>query len=556
MPKRVSSTATARSEPEQSTRKLSAEEALARALLEAGVGFAAGYPGPPTHGILEHLQRLSWAADAVLKWAPSPRSAFEQAHGAALAGRKSAVCLTGQALTEVYPSLVAASRIGSGAGLLILVGEDPGAWDSFAVLDSRPLLAAAGVPILEPSRTEEALIMVHEALTLSRTYDMPVALRLCAGLLEEQIPAQQEQSVPSTGTSPSPDVSGTSPERTCIPVSALLRRERQNARLEHLRRASRFSRFIENYGDGPKGILAAGHAFAKLRDVLGPETPDKLRIFRLGQIFPVPDYQLLEFALPLEDVLVLEEGEPFLELELRQLLAEHVQKPKVHGKLAGPLPREGELQRWQIEDAVRALVARLRTERTFFPLSEKPQRPSLLSICLGCPLAEFRDALRGALETVGEEKRPVVVSDHGCLVHLASPTNKLVDILAAPGSAIRVGLGHAQARPDQPVLVLSGDYSLLDRGLSDLVDPSHRSLPVTVVILDNGASAYTGGPRRPGAESLAVEDLLGSLEPPVLRVLQAPSAGEAQEVLLDCLTTRKLSVVVLKFSCILVEEEG
>lgn len=536
----------------RTTRPLTAEESLARVLLEAGIRFATAFPGLPTHGIMERMSQFGWASDCRLAWASSPRSAIEQAHGASLAGCKTVAILSGTALTEAYPSVVAAARIGIGSGLLLIVGDDPGGWDSFAEVDCRPLLASAGVPIFEPSRLEDVYGMIPEALRISRAYDVPVALRVTSGFMEEE---SLEQELPVQRiTHQAPFSPGFGPERLALPAAATLRRSRQLARLEHLQHASRFSRFVDATGAGSFGVVGVGHAYAKLTDVLGEGTPEKLRLLKLGQTFPIPDYLLLEFIDQAEEVLVLEEGDPFVEQELRSLLAEHVAKPKVHGKLSGALPREGELQRWQTEEALRTLIPGLSLDTPAFPLGKRRPRPSLASVCLGCPLATVRDALHELRRS--EPDAPLVVGDHGCLLYLTvRGEEKLVDVLAAPGSAFRIAAGYTRASTSRPVLALTGDYSLLGRGIGDLADPECHQLPITLLILNNGASAYTGGPSCSFPQGLALEDVLGSVQPPVLRVLEQPSSAGLVRTVTDCLSAGRLAVVLVKYPCIVLEED-
>ncbi len=530
------------------------EEALARAVLEAGATFATGYPGSPGPGVIEHIHRLSWAVDAEVRWAPSPRSAFEWARGASLAGRLATVCLSGQGFAGIYPSLVAAARTGVGRGLLVIVGDDPGAWDSFAELDSRVLAAAAEVPVFEPASIPEAAAMVGEAYGISRSYDVPVVIRITTGFAEEEGTLTEGAAV-LPGGSPGGPVDSLGGERLSLPLSATLNHERLHARLDHLRHASRFSRFVEPLGEGKKGVVAVGHAFTKLAQVLGEVPVEQLRILRVGQVFPPPDYQLLEFALASEAVLVLEEGEPFVEQSLRTLLSEHVQKPKVYGKLFGPVAREGELQRWHIEEVLRGFEPKLELGRPFFPLAEKRDRPSTAPVCLGCWLTEVFSVFREVLSEVDLPVEPLVVGDHGCALHFAHRPWRAVDVLPAPGSALGVAMGMLSTQPERRVVVVTGDYSFADSSVADLLEASARQLPLTLVLLDNGVSGYTGGQPRSAGNLVALEDLVGTARPALLRVVAEGDTERFRAALGEALTADGLAVVVVKVHCLLAELE-
>jgi thiamine pyrophosphate-dependent acetolactate synthase large subunit-like protein len=63
----------------------------------------------------------------------------------------------------------------------------------------------------------------------------------------------------------------------------------------------------------------------------------------------------------------------------------------------------------------------------------------------------------------------------------------------AMGSSVMVGLGLALARPQEPVLVLTGDGELL-MGLGSLATVAqHKPANLSIVVLDNEAYAETGG---------------------------------------------------------------
>ncbi len=543
---------TRRPEEAPSPGLVTADEWVARVLLEAGVRVVTAFPGATIQGIVERLGRFRWAAEVEVRWVFSPRAAFEEAHGASLAGRKSAACLSGEALGEAYPALVAAARIGCGAGLLVIVGDDPGAWDSFAEMDSRSLLASAGVPTLEPSQLPELGRMIPEGFRLSRLYDVPVALRLCTPLMEEQVPVAGASVI-----APGREVSdGKFPTgaRLSLPMAASAHQQRLQARLEHLAHVSRLSRFADVVGSGTKGIVAAGYAYAKLANFLGDGPPDSLRVLKLGQVVPLPSYILLEFLLQTDEVLVLEEGEPFVERELRSLLAEVLNRPQVLGRLSGAIPHEGELQSWEIEEALRQLLPGEAVEKPVFPTSGIRRRAMLPAMCPGCWLEPVRQALAIVRLEGDPERRPVVVGDHGCPAFLASAREPLVDVLGAPGSAIHLAIGRALAQPERSVLAITGDYGFLARGLAELADPLVHQLPVTILLVDNGGSAYTGGPRRRLASGVELEDVLGSLNLPLLRVIQDLGTERVRATLAESLKARRLALVVLRFPCMLLEE--
>jgi indolepyruvate ferredoxin oxidoreductase alpha subunit len=62
-------------------------------------------------------------------------------------------------------------------GLVVLLGDDPGAYGSQNDQDSRPLATLAETPMLEPSGPTEGLAMMREAFELSERFGTGVIIR-------------------------------------------------------------------------------------------------------------------------------------------------------------------------------------------------------------------------------------------------------------------------------------------------------------------------------------------------------------------------------------------
>ncbi|RXL56659.1 thiamine pyrophosphate-binding protein, partial [Citrobacter sp. AAK_AS5] len=62
--------------------------------------------------------------------------------------------------------------------LVIVSADDPGMHSSQNEQDNRNFAKAAGVPMLEPSDSQEAYDLTREAFRLSHTHQIPVLLRM------------------------------------------------------------------------------------------------------------------------------------------------------------------------------------------------------------------------------------------------------------------------------------------------------------------------------------------------------------------------------------------
>ncbi len=143
---------TAPAGPDQERQLLSGNEAVALAALHAGVGLGTGYPGTPSTEILEAYDRLGGRA----QWAPNEKVALEVGIGAAFAGARALVTMKHVGLNVAADPLFTAAYTGVQGGLVLVCADDPGMSSSQNEQDSRRYAVAAGIPMLEPSDSQEA----------------------------------------------------------------------------------------------------------------------------------------------------------------------------------------------------------------------------------------------------------------------------------------------------------------------------------------------------------------------------------------------------------------
>jgi len=144
------------------TQVVSGDQAIAIGARTSGVQFITGYPGSPITGILE-LSRLH--SDIKCQWAQNEKVALEIGIGASHAGARSLVVMKHVGLNVAADPLFNVAYTGINGGLVIVVGDDPGAKGSQNEQDTRLFAQAAGVPVLEPSTVEEAYLYTGFALT-------------------------------------------------------------------------------------------------------------------------------------------------------------------------------------------------------------------------------------------------------------------------------------------------------------------------------------------------------------------------------------------------------
>ena len=116
-----------------------------------------------------------------------------------------------------------------------------------------------------------------------------------------------------------------------------------------------------------------------------------------------------------DEILVVEDGYPFMEESLKGLL--NTTRKPVHGKLDGRLPRTGELNPTLVRAGLGMEILKVGSE----PIQDLQGRPPAL--CKGCPHV---DTYRAILEILDEHPEARVLSDIGCYTLGALPPYKAI----------------------------------------------------------------------------------------------------------------------------------
>lgn len=473
------------------TQTLSGEQALAYGAWAAGVYVAAGYPGSPSTDVIEHLSSISTPDEVHVQWSANEKVAFETALGASLTGRRALVCMKSVGLNIALDPVMTANLTGVSGGLVLLVGDDPGAWASQNEQDSRYLATFAELPLIEPASPAEAAEMMEAAFDLSEEVQLPVLVREIRDFSRQRGAVASSSRVPPRPASFVPgDLRWVS-----LPFNVVANHRRLHRRVEEV--ADRFEDFPFNRveGRGPTGIVAAGFAHAKLRRVLPEETSIETSVLKLSTLHPLPEELVAAFLTDKRRVLVIEETGPFVEEELRALAQRRKITLDIWGKGTGHLPREGILTARQIRDAV--------TELRGEPLpsldikGREAPRPSEQGLCEGCFYIPLFEALRDTLDETGHQA--VICADPGCSIRIHQPPFEMLHVKHSMGSAIGLASGLRLAGVDELPIALVGDSSFFHTGVNGLLNAVTSDVDILVLILDNGSAALTGGQPHPGS---------------------------------------------------------
>ncbi len=508
---------------------MTGNEAIALGAYEAGVSVGCAYPGTPSTEILENLSRYEGVN---CNWSANEKTALEEGIGASMEGARVLVAMKHVGVNVAADPLLTLSYTGVGGGLVLISADDPGMHSSQNEQDNRHYARFAKIPLLEPSDSEEARDYVGAALDLSEKFDTPVMLRSTTRISHSRstlIPGKrQEHEV--TGFTKNPA------KYVMLPGFARLRHPIVEDRLVALEEEAEKSPLnrIEP-GSKKMGVLCSGVAYNYAREALPDAT-----FLKLGFSHPLPKKLVRKFASMVDEIIVVEELDPFFE---EQLLAMHLDVPVRGKELFGLL---GELG----AEIIREKVLGQKIE----PIEVRediPGRPPVM--CPGC-------SHRGVFHTLKKLKLNVM-GDIGCYTLGALPPLTSIDSCVCMGASIGMALGMARANPQsaEKTVAVIGDSTFLHSGITPLLDAVYNEAPITVMILDNSTTAMTGHQEHPGTGStlqgepssaVNLEGLCASLGVKRVQAVDAFDLKELRSTIKSELEAKETSVVIVRRPCV------
>ncbi len=454
------------------------DEAVAQAALDAGVSGCYAYPGTPSTEILEYVRASAQAAEAgvVREWSANEKTAVEAALGMSYAGKRAMVCMKHVGLNVAADPFMNAAITGVNGGLLVVVADDPSMHSSQNEQDSRYYGHFAQIPVLEPASQQEAYDMVREGFDLSERFGVPVLVRLVTRLSHSRSAVVRRERLPQRPLK----LPGDPKQFILLPSIARERYRRLLADrplfVEEAHREEGYNQYLPA-AESRTGVIATGLAYNYLRENFPGRLP-----FHLLKVsfYPLPVRMIEEMFGEVDEVIVLEEGYPYVEEQLLGIPPRR--HPRIRGRLDGTLPRDGELNPWLVGKA----LGRNLPEPEEVPGVAVGRPPSF---CPGCGHIDVYNALNEALEPYGPGR---VFSDIGCYTMGALPPYNAINTCVDMGASITMAVGAADAGLVPSVAVI-GDSTFTHSGMTGLLDAANKRSPVTLIISDNDATAMTGG---------------------------------------------------------------
>ena len=520
---------------------LSGDEAVALAALHAGVALGTGYPGTPSTEILEAFDALGGRA----QWAPNEKVALEVGLGAAFANSRVLVTMKHVGLNVAADPLFTAAYTGVSGALIVVTADDPGMASSQNEQDNRRYAVAAGLPMIEPSDSQEAYDLFFTAVEMSERWKLPVLYRMTTRVCHSKsvvTPADRGDAAPGAARAAAPaahfehDLSG----RVMIPANARPAHRRLRAKLAEIAawgEECALNRAEPGSGPGQAdlGIVTSGVSYLH-----AAEAAPGAAILKIGLVNPLPLEKARAFAAAHKRTVVVEEGDPVIADSLRAAGIAVESKPEMY--------RFGELD---VPRVRRILAADTSPE----PAAARGKPPEL---CPACPYHTVYGTLK--------KHDCIVAGDIGCYTLGVLPPYQAMDTCVAMGASIGVGLGLRHVLPPEEarrVVSIIGDSTFVHSGISGLVEMCYNPPPTghVVIVLDNGTTAMTGQQEHPGTgrrldhgptARLSIEGVASAIGIDSVTVVDPYADPDGFEsLLLERLAAPELSVIVARRPCIL-----
>lgn len=514
---------------------MTGNEAIARGAYEAGVHYAAAYPGTPSTEILENT--ALYKEDIIAEWAPNEKVALENAVGAAVAGGRSFAAMKHVGVNVAADPLFTSVYTGINGGMVVITADEPGQHSSQNEQDNRHYARAAKMPMLEPADSQECKDMMIAAFEISEQFDTPVLVRLTTRICHSKgiVECNDRKEVPLRKYTKDVNKYITAP---AVARKLRIKLEEQLNLMKEYTETTPMN--YEEINGTSVGIITSGCPFNFAKEVFGEDTS----YLKLGFTYPLPEKMIRDFAKKVEKIYIIEENDPLIEDYVKTLGIQ------CHG--SDTFPFAGEMT----PDVIRESVFGKRLESVDSETDKVVGRPPTL--CAGCPH-------RGFFYELGKRKNTFVSGDIGCYTLAFAPPYNSMDINIAMGASI--SMGHAaqkifnlEGSSDMRVVSVLGDSTFFHTGINSLLDVVYNRSNTINIILDNRITGMTGHQENPGSgytlqgmptKTIELEPLVRACGIDQVKVIDPNDLNAVNEALDWAYDLDEPSVIITRFPCVL-----
>ncbi len=408
-------------------------------------------------------------------------------------------------------------------GVLLVAGDDHGAYSSTLPHQSDHLFAASMIPLLYPCNVQEYIELGLHGWAMSRFSGCAVAFKALADTVESSASIEADHS----------NVRTVLPEDFIVPEGGMNTRLLTDGLAQQARKLEALMQDYKIYAaisyaranslnrttiDSPRarlGIVASGKSYLDVLEALEELGIDEagaaqigIRLFKVAMPWPLEPDGVREFAKGLEEILVVEEKRQMVEYQLKEHLYNwHREvRPRVIGKFdeAGEwvhprgqwlLPAKGDFSIAQIARVIAGRVARfhpsdrIKARLAFLEAKEAvldkavqtPARPAYY--CSGCPHNTSTKVPDGSVALAG-------IGCHAMATFIYPEHNRTITHMGGEGAT---WIGQAPFSKRGHVFANLGDGTYFHSGSLAIRAAIAAGINITYKILYNDAVAMTGG---------------------------------------------------------------
>ncbi|HEY1044111.1 MAG TPA: indolepyruvate ferredoxin oxidoreductase family protein, partial [Telluria sp.] len=421
-------------------------------------------------------------------------------------------------------------------GVLLVAGDDHGAYSSTLPHQSDHIFSACMIPVLYPCNVQEYLDLGVHGWAMSRFSGCAVAFKALADTVESsasvdadphrvQVKIPQDFQMPEGGlnTRLSSDPLGLQARKQ----EALMQDYKIYAALAYARE-NKLNRVTIDSPDAKLGIIASGKSYLDVLEALEDLGIDEamaarigLRLFKVAMIWPLEPDGVREFAQGLDEILVVEEKRQVVEYQLKEQLYNWRDDVRPHvvgkfddkGEWVAPrgewlLPPKADFSVSQVARVIAARIeklvtdeatrAQIKTRLAFLDAKDAvlqkaigtPFRPAFY--CSGCPHNTSTKVPEGSFALAG-------IGCHVMATSIYPEMNKLTTHMGGEGTP---WIGQQAFSKVPHVFQNLGDGTYFHSGYLAIRAAVAARVNITYKILYNDAVAMTGGQPVDGTTSV------------------------------------------------------
>ncbi|MHA1784768.1 MAG: thiamine pyrophosphate-dependent enzyme [Candidatus Helarchaeota archaeon] len=498
-------------------------EAIVRGALEAGVQFVSQYPGTPLSDLgttFTNLMNLKKVNGLYFQWAANEAAALQAAAGASWCGITSLVPAKHVGINVLSDSLCVialngpTSSYGEG-GLVIIDGGDPASLGSHCEQNERFYSWMFHLVHVEPSNVQECIDWVPIMYDISKEFDLVGFFRVTSRVAHSRQDVRIRQNLPIFEVKEG-FFEKNIPKYCSLPPHCVNNHVRLYERMKKFKE-SKYSKIFNKIipGDNKLGVITAGVPHGYTMEALRRLDLNDVPVLKYGLINPLDKDIFLKFTENLDKIVIVEELEPFVEVEIKRIAQEEgITIPILGNEI---IRKWGELNTFEMSQIFEKLTDKhlgsadilLRYNKH---LGEIPPRPP--TFCPGCP----ERALLYALKKATNFEKTIYAGDIGCYVMAFFNPLKITDFIICMSGGLGAAVG-ASIKSKQDIVALIGDSTLYHTGLPVLVSAIYNKANLLLIVFDNKCTAMTGGHPNPNTGFNAAGELVDFNIAKVVRAL-------------------------------------